>query len=161
MADISTTTEKRPIRNEGADADRGEQARGPRRVTPTSGDLEPMPKSDWKLGVTREGRGVGPGYGRSGGSQSATNEPRKMAAAQDGRADGTDESGRFQGDGPQHGDGTLPVPNPMISDRSSGGPQVSGASGETNAARPDPTRGGPDGIGDAIFGPRAGGKKGD
>jgi hypothetical protein len=82
-------------------------------------------------------RGV-PGHGKStSGQSSTTSRADSLAIGSDFRAaGGTDEGGAFSTTDKPADRGTLPVPSPLITDFSSGGPLRADAGPDTNLKRP-------------------------
>jgi hypothetical protein len=126
--------------------------------TQTAEELGPRAKADWRLGISQEGPGLGdarvsdspvyltklereplgiPGHGRtSPGTFATTSRADTLAVESDHRVGGNDEGGSFVGDRAGPDVGTLAVPSPLITDRTSGGPIPADAGRETNLKRP-------------------------
>jgi hypothetical protein len=128
-------------------------------VTQTAADLGPRPEVRWRLGVSRENRGIGdsrdsetpqyvaqlerrplaiPGHGRSTSGQSSTTvRADTFAVESDFRVGGNDEGGAFSADKPGPDRRTLEVPDPTGgTNRSAGGPVPAEGARDTNLRRP-------------------------
>jgi hypothetical protein len=117
--------------------------------TQVAADIGPKPQNFYEHGLgsgrapagisptrlEREPLGI-PGHGMTTPAQSTTtSRADSLAVESDFRVGGNDEGGTFSAADKPVDRGTLPVPDPLMTDRSSGGPKI-GSDKDTNTRRP-------------------------